>query len=316
LPPTVLVYDGACGSGGMLTESQNFIQAPEIAPNTQVFLYGKEVNGETYAICKSDMMIKENSPENIRFGSTLATNDFSKLKFDFMLENPPYGKSWKSDQKYIMDGNNIMDSRFEVELPNFKGEWETVKAVPHSTDGQLLFLMDMVNRMKPLTQSPLGSRIGCVHNGSALFTGDAGSGQSNIRRYILENDWLEAIIQLSQNIFYNGVWVEYESDSDLRDTEDVPLNYALSIDPTTNHGRGKQQIHEFFLQEVRPHVADAWLDLNKTQIGYEISFNKYFYQHEPLRSLEEVTQEIWELEQETEGLFKNLLSFGLEDTSS
>ncbi len=205
LPPTVLVYDGACGSGGMLTESQNFIQDPngEIAANTDVYLYGKEVSGETYAICKSDMMIKGNSPENIKFGSTLATDEFYPLKFDFMLENPPYGKSWKSDQKIIMDGKSVTDSRFEVTLPNFEGEWETVGAVPRSSDGQLLFLMDMVSKMKPLEHSALGSRIASVHNGSALFTGDAGSGESNIRRYIIENDWLEAIIQLPQNMFYN-----------------------------------------------------------------------------------------------------------------
>ncbi|EDX77878.1 N-6 DNA Methylase family [Coleofasciculus chthonoplastes PCC 7420] len=205
LPPTLLGYDGACGSGGMLTESQNFLQDPngEIAADTQVFLYGKEVNGETYAICKSDMMIKGNNPENIKFGSTLATDEFSDLKFDFMLENPPYGKSWKTSQKYIMDGKNVLDSRFEVKLKSFQGEWETIGAVPRSSDGQLLFLMDMVSKMKPLEQSPLGSRIASVHNGSALFTGDAGSGESNIRRYIIENDWLEAIIQLPQNMFYN-----------------------------------------------------------------------------------------------------------------
>lgn len=205
LPPTMLVYDGACGSGGMLTESKNFIQDPEgaIASAIPVTLYGKEVNGETYAICKSDMMIKDFNPENIRFGSTLATDEFSGMKFDFMLENPPYGKSWKTEQKLIMDGKDILDPRFEVSLKDYWGKAYTEKATPRSSDGQLLFLMDMVSKMKPLDMSPVGSRIASVHNGSALFTGDAGSGESNIRRYIIENDWLEAIIQLPQNLFYN-----------------------------------------------------------------------------------------------------------------
>ncbi|MBD2255184.1 type I restriction-modification system subunit M [Nostoc parmelioides] len=555
LPPVITVYDGACGSGGMLTESQDFIQdlAGEIKYQAAVYLYGKEVNGETYAICKSDMMIKGNDPENIKFGSTLATDEFTGLRFDFMLSNPPYGKSYKSDQKYILDGKDVLDGRFEVVLKNFQGESEIVPAIPRSSDGQLLFLMDMVSKMKRLDDSPLGSRIASVHNGSSLFTGDAGSGESNIRRYIIENDSLEAIIQLPNNLFYNtgittyiwvlsnnktsqrkgkvqlidaselyqklrknlgakncefvtehiekitqlylempnqgiskvfdnkdfgfykitverplrlaaqftpervatlryvpalrevmawayeqwgdeiytklevhkkaiedyiegeeialspkakkdllspktweaqrnlmivgerlmeavedelsldfnvfvtavdtglkllnikltnseknqilnavswrdenaarvvkkvhklkgnqlsdlltqlgttedklpdygywpgnkaGEWVEYESDSELRDTENVPL---------------KEQIYDYFVREVRPHVADAWIALDKTQIGYEISFNKYFYQHKPLRTLEEVTTEILQLERETEGLLKRLVSFG------
>ena len=561
LPPVITVYDGACGSGGMLTESQGFMTDPggQIRSTAPVYLYGKEVNGETYAICKSDMMIKGNNPENIKYGSTLATDEFADMRFDFMLSNPPYGKSWKADQKSILDGKDILDPRFEVALTNFKGEEKTEPAIPRSSDGQLLFLMDMVSKMKRLTDSPLGSRLASVHNGSSLFTGDAGSGESNIRRYIIENDWLEAIIQLPNNLFYNtGIttyiwllsnnkpshrkgkvqlidasalyrklrknlgakncefapdhitritqlyldtphhtkenplskifdnsdfgyykvtverplrlaaqftperiatlrfvpalnevmawayerwgdaiyvelskyqkaiedhiereelslspknrkalftlktwtaqralmkigqqlmaevgrelcldfnqfkayvdtalkklniklssseksqilnavswrdgnaakvikkvhklsgekldqllnalgtsadhlpdygffllpegegnsWIEYEPDSELRDTENVPL---------------KDNIHAYFLREVRPHVEDAWLNIDKTQIGYEISFNKYFYQHTPLRSLEEVTAEILALEKETEGLLKKLVSFG------
>lgn len=610
LPPVFLVYDGACGSGGMLTESQNFIQDSqgEIASSAVVNLYGKEVNGETYAICKSDMMIKGNNPENIKFGSTLATDDFAGIKFDFMLANPPYGKSWKTEQRYIMDGNNVLDPRFEVSLTDFWGEIKTEKAVPRSSDGQLLFLMDMVGKMKPLSLSPLGSRIASVHNGSALFTGDAGSGESNIRRYIIENDYLEAIVQLPQNLFYNtgistyiwilsnhkaperkgkvqlidasnlyrklrknlgakncefapedietitniylslqegrikeciskvfnnedfgfykvtverplrlmaqftpdriaslrfvsaiaeamewvynhlgekvyqdlkahekdikahlekeeisitpanlktllsqkkwleqkelmvkaekiatgletitgtnnndkiwtdfnlftqevdrvinqlkiklsasekkqilgavsrvdesaekvikkvhklkkdkleellnqlgttkenlanfgyfptdkpDVYVEYESDTNLRDTENIPLNYYLSsstiankdvscltsvdkslnVDESLNVNESLKLstfahrvaiIEDYFLQEVRPHVEDAWLDMSKTVIGYEISFNKYFYQHQPLRSLQEVSKEMLELEAQTDGLLKNLVSF-------
>lgn len=558
LPNPITVYDPACGSGGMLTESQSYITDPEgeIAANVDLYLYGKEINGETYAICKSDMMIKGNNPENIRFGSTLSSDEFSGLRFDFMLSNPPYGKSWKTEQKNILDGKDIIDPRFQVLLNDFRGNPVLEGAAPRSSDGQLLFLMEMVNKIKRLSDSPLGTRIASVHNGSSLFTGDAGGGESNIRRYIIENDLLDAIIQLPNNLFYNTgittyIWVlsnrkaehrqgkvqlidasglyqklrknlgqkncefsaqhidritqlyldmlnddiskvfnnqdfgyykvtierplrlaaqfttervatlrfvpamadimqwvfteigdevyhnlvahqnviekylgdedirltpknrkallsektwltqsrllqvaeqlaqevgqelsmdfnefqksvdaalkqlnikltasekkqilnavswreetaarvikkvhklnsakldellallditeqqlpdygywsgqastgkseytEYETDSELRDSENVPL---------------KEEIHAYFLREVRPHVEDAWINISQTKIGYEISFNKYFYQHKPLRSLEDVTAEILELEQETEGLLKKLVSFG------
>lgn len=205
LPPVMTIYDPACGSGGMLTESQNFVkdEEGEIKAKGDVYLYGKEINDETYAICKSDMMIKGNNPENIRVGSTLSTDEFAGTKFDFMLSNPPYGKSWASEQRYIKDGKDIIDPRFQIKLKNYWGIEEDADAIPRSSDGQLLFLMEMVNKMKPLTQSPLGSRIASVHNGSSLFTGDAGGGESNIRRYIIENDWLEAIVQMPNNLFYN-----------------------------------------------------------------------------------------------------------------
>ncbi len=179
LPPNMLIYDPACGSGGMLTESQNYLEDPDgpfkVSPSA-IDLYGKEINDETYAICKSDMMIKGNDPENIKVGSTLEIDEFGGIRFDFMLSNPPYGKSWKTDQKSIMDGREVLDSRFEVTLANFRGQKELVPATPRSSDGQLLFLMEMVNKMKTTADSPLGSRVASVHNGSSLFTGDAGSG--------------------------------------------------------------------------------------------------------------------------------------------
>ncbi len=206
LPPVMTIYDPACGSGGMLTESQNFIkdEAGAIKAKGDVYLYGKEINDETYAICKSDMMIKGNDPANIRCGSTLSTDEFSGTRFDFMLSNPPYGKSWSSELKYIKDGKDVIDPRFKIELKDYWGNSETVDATPRSSDGQLLFLMEMVNKMKAQgCNAPLGSRIASVHNGSSLFTGDAASGESNIRRYIIENDLLEAIIQLPNNMFYN-----------------------------------------------------------------------------------------------------------------
>lgn len=215
LPPVMTIYDPACGSGGMLTEAQNFIKDEDgeiRAINSDVYLYGKEINDETYAICKSDMMIKGNNPENIRVGSTLSTDEFAGTTFDFMLSNPPYGKSWASEQKYIKDGKDVIDTRFQIQLKNYWGVEEAADAIPRSSDGQLLFLMEMVTKMKPLSQSPSGTRIASVHNGSSLFTGDAGGGESNIRRYIIENDWLEAIVQMPNNLFYNTgittyVWI-------------------------------------------------------------------------------------------------------------
>lgn len=214
LPPVMTIYDPACGSGGMLTEAQNFIkdEEGEIKATGDVYLFGKEINDETYAICKSDMMIKGNDPANIRVGSTLSTNEFAGNSFDFMLSNPPYGKSWASEQKYIKDGKDVIDERFKIQLRNYWGVAEAVDAIPRSSDGQLLFLMEMVSKMKPVQGNGQGSRIASVHNGSSLFTGDAGGGESNIRRYIIENDWLEAIVQLPNNLFYNTgittyIWV-------------------------------------------------------------------------------------------------------------
>ena len=205
LPPVMTIYDPACGSGGMLTEAQNYIKdsAGPIGARGDVYLYGKEINDETYAICKSDMMIKGNNPANIRVGSTLTWDEFASHRFDFMLSNPPYGKSWNSEVKYIKDGKEVIDPRFQVELADYWGNRDTMDATPRSSDGQLLFLMEMVNKIKPAGASPLGSRIASVHNGSSLFTGDAGSGESNIRRFIIENDMLDTIIQLPNNLFYN-----------------------------------------------------------------------------------------------------------------
>jgi type I restriction enzyme M protein len=205
LPLTLTVYDPACGSGGMLTETQNFIYEKYPVENTtrDINLYGKEINDETYAICKSDMMIKGNDPKNIKVGSTLSTDEFAGQRFDFCLSNPPYGKSWASEQRHIKEGTDVIDTRFIVELADYWGNNAPVDATPRSSDGQLLFLMEMVSKMKPTATSPMGSRIASVHNGSSLFTGDAGTGESNIRRYIIENDMLDAIVQLPNNLFYN-----------------------------------------------------------------------------------------------------------------
>lgn len=210
---TYLVYDDACGSGGMLTESEAFIQelTQKTGKKVKIELYGQEVNPETYAICKSDMLIKGRDPEKIRFASTISNDCFSRETFDFMLANPPYGKSWSVDQDAIFDGKKkeVKDRRFAVEHPGLPSG-EKLNLLPRSSDGQLLFLVNMLSKMKQSTV--LGSRIAIVHNGSALFTGDAGSGESNIRRWIIENDWLECIIGLPLNMFYNTgiatyIWV-------------------------------------------------------------------------------------------------------------
>ncbi|MFI0818564.1 N-6 DNA methylase [Streptomyces sp. NPDC021098] len=202
---TYLLYDGACGTGGMLTVAEETLRAlaNERGKSIVTHLYGQEINAETYAICKADMLLKGDgeAADNIKGGpewSTLSNDAFPRRQFDFMLANPPYGKSWKSDQERLGGKLKISDPRFTV---TFEGETESSSLVTSSSDGQMMFLANMVSKMK--TESPLGSRIAEIHNGSSLFTGDAGSGESNIRRWIIENDWLEAIVALPLNMFYN-----------------------------------------------------------------------------------------------------------------
>ena len=211
-PTTYLLYDGALGTGGMLTIAEQTLQdiAEERGQNVLTHLYGQEINSETFAICKADLLLKgeENADANIVGGpeySTLSNDVFRDRQFDFMLSNPPYGKGWKSDQDK-MGGKKTIDPRFVIQHAG-DPEYSLVTRV---SDGQLMFLANMVSKMKEDT--PLGSRIAEVHNGSSLFTGDAGQGESNIRRWIIENDWLEAIVALPLNMFYNTgiatyVWV-------------------------------------------------------------------------------------------------------------
>ncbi len=207
---TYLVYDGACGTGGMLTVAEETLTqlARDQGEDVSIHLYGQEVNGETYAISKADLILKGEGDEvdNIRYGSTLSADAFPAREFDFMLSNPPYGKSWKSDLERMGGKSDLTDPRFVVE---HDGDPD-LSLVTRSSDGQMLFLANMVSKMK--RDAPLGSRIAEVHNGSSIFTGDAGQGESNIRRWIIENDWLEAIIALPLNIFYNTgiatyIWV-------------------------------------------------------------------------------------------------------------
>jgi len=485
---TYLIYDGACGTGGMLTVAEERLVklAKEHRKNVRIHLYGQEINPETYAIVKADLLLKGEGEqaENMKYGSTLSADAFPSQEFDFMLSNPPYGKSWKTDLERMGGKGDIKDTRFIVQ---HAGDSE-YKMIPRSSDGQLMFLVNMLSKMKHSTRH--GSRVAEVHNGSSLFTGDAGQGESNIRRWIIENDWLEAIIALPENMFYNtgiatyiwlltnhkaphrkgkvqlvdasewfvplrknlgkkncelseehirricdlvlepvetekskifpneafGYWkitverplrlrvelsdevlgrfrksceeikeepladlmeriartigagphldfnafmsaverdvnsngvkltpkrqkllqselavtdenaapvikkihnpgkvqanplygfyeteidgkifmVEYEPDSNLRDTEQVPLLEEGGIEA-------------FFKREVLPYMPDAWIDESKTQIGYEISFTRYFYKPAPLRALDEIVADIRALEAETEGLLEQIV---------
>ncbi|MGE5481315.1 MAG: type I restriction-modification system subunit M [Bacteroidota bacterium] len=437
---TYLLYDGACGTGGMLTVAEETLQqlARERGKQVATHLYGQEINAETYAICKADLLLKGDgeAADNIVGGpeySTLSNDAFPSREFDFMLSNPPYGKSWKSDLERMGGKGGIKDPRFIIE---HAGDPE-YSLITRSSDGQMLFLANLVSKMKHGTK--LGSRIAEVHNGSSLFTGDAGQGESNIRRWIIENDWLEAIIALPLNMFYNtgiatyiwvltnrkpehrrgkvqlidatqwytplrknlgkkncelseedidricdtflrfeeteqskifpnaafGYWkvtverplrlrgidpnrvyapkeikalkegadrdeaappvirkihkrgtepdplrgrfeatvdgkrcvVEYEPDTDLRDTEQIPL-----LEPGG--------IEAFLRREVLPYAPDAWYDPESVKIGYEISFTRYFYKPEPLRTLEEIRVDILALEKETEGLLDEIIGGG------
>lgn len=268
---TYLVYDPASGSGGMLTEAEQF--AKEITGGSASFLlYGQEINPETYAICTSDMLIKEEKPENIAFGSTLSKDGFPNIQFDFMLSNPPYGKSWKLDEHAIVDNRgkkgtgenseNIKDSRFQVGLPTI-------------SDGQLLFLMNMVSKMKHNTE--LGSRIATVHNGSALFTGDAGGGESEIRKHIIENDWLDCIIALPKNIFYNTgiptyVWIVNNRKPAHRKGK-VQLINALELYSKLRKNLGAKNCE--MTSDHIEQITKLYLDFEESDIS-KIFLNEYF----------------------------------------
>ena len=210
---TYLLYDGACGTGGMLTVGEDVLQeiAKKRGKQVSTHLFGQEINGETYAICKADLLLKGDgeAADNIVGGpehSTLSNDAFPSHEFDFMLSNPPYGKSWKTDLERMGGRKEMRDPRFIIE---HAGSPE-YSLVTRSRDGQMLFLVNKLSKMKQETR--LGSRIAEVHNGSSLFTGSAGQGESNIRRWIIENDWLEAIVALPLNMFYNTgiatyIWV-------------------------------------------------------------------------------------------------------------
>jgi type I restriction enzyme M protein len=397
---TFLVYDPCAGSGAMLTQSKLFATNPEgeIKSKATFHLYGQENTGEMYATCKSDMLLKGEDPDKIKFGSTLSEYGFDNdLKFNFMLTNPPYGTTWKQDidNLNVSTGKKveINDTRFNLPIKNFKGELEKTCLTSRSNDGQLMFMLHMLSKMKDPKDG--GSRIASVHNGSALFTGDAGSGESGIRQYIIENDMLECIVQLPNDIFYNTgiatyVWfvtnvkeskrkgkvqlINASSDAFYRkmrkslgskrneltsehieaiqelcfafeeneyskifDNEDFGF-YQITVNQPEKDEKGKiikdnkgkvkadsslkdienvpmrrgaiygDLIEAYFKREVLPFAPDAWCDKTKMKVGYEIAFNKYFYQYEGLRALSDIAKDIVLLEKETDGLLKEIIA--------
>jgi len=361
------IFDPCCGTGGMLTIGKEYVHQ-NINDKVKLRLLGQELNPQTYSICKSDMLITGEDPDNIRLGSSLSEDNFQGNRFDYMITNPPFGVSWKSEKEFVENERLNPYGRFSV-------------GTPRTSDGSLLFLQHMISKMESK-----GSRIGIVFNGSPLFTGDSGSGESEIRKWIIENDWLECIVSLPDSIFFNTsiityIWIINNSKADKRKGKVQLINgselknpikknlgnkrYEISdfnrekllelylnfeenefckIYPNKYFGYKKviieqsllddngnvvldkqgnpkpdsqkrdyervpleQDVDEYFEREVKPHLPNSWMDRNKDKIGYEINFTKYFYKYKSLRSLEEITQDILELEKESEGLLKEIL---------
>ncbi len=362
------IFDPCCGTGGMLTIGKEYFRK-EINPDANIRLLGQELNAQTYAICKSDMLIIGEDPDNIRHGSSLSEDQFQGQRFDYMITNPPFGVSWKSDEAAVKADAQTANGRFSA-------------GTPRSSDGALLFLQHMLSKMEDN-----GSRVGIVFNGSPLFTGDAGSGESEIRRWIIENDWLECIIALPEKLFFNTsigtyIWILTNQKSEARqgkiqlingagffekmkrnlgaknvfisdshihqliqlytdfeetehskiypnqffgytkvtverplideETGDVVQNKKGNPEPDTklrDHERVPltQNIDDYYQREVKPHVPDSWIDREKDKVGYEINFNRYFYQYTPLRSLKEITDELLVLERKSENLLNEVL---------
>ncbi len=364
------IYDSCAGTGGMLSVAEEYLR--ELNPDARLEVFGQELNSESYAICKSDMLIKGQNPSNIKKGNSISEDQLEGQKFDYLITNPPFGVKWQKIQKQVQEEHDDLGhgGRFGAGLPSV-------------SDGSFLFLMHLMSKMKPE-----GSRLAIVFNGSPLFSGSPSTkkNESSIRQWIIENDLLEAVIALPDQLFYNTgistyVWLitnkkpkhrsgkvqlinavnsfkkmskslgskrnelseehiheitkwygDFEenetckifdnsdfgyskvtverpllakgkivkdkngkpkADSSLRDTENIPL---------------KEDIQAYMKREVLPHVPDAWIDEAKTNVGYEINFTKYFYQYKPLRSLAAIRADILALEQETDGLIKEVIA--------
>ncbi|HZH87247.1 MAG TPA: class I SAM-dependent DNA methyltransferase [Brumimicrobium sp.] len=280
---TYLVYDPCAGSGAMLTQSKKYATDPdgEIKSKATFHLYGQENTSEMYAVCKSDMLLKGEDPDKIKFGSTLSEYGFDPdLKFNFMLTNPPYGTSWKQDQENLNVGTGkkveINDRRFNLPIKNFKGKLETTCLTSRSNDGQLMFMLHMLSKMKDPKDG--GSRIASVHNGSALFTGDAGSSESGIRQYIIENDLLECIIQLPNDIFYNTgiatyVWI-ISNDKEAKRKGKVQLINASS-------DRFYRKMHKPLGNKSNELVPDHMEEIQKLYFDFEENeYSKIFTNEE------------------------------------
>lgn len=262
------IYDPACGTGGMLSVAEEYLHS--LNASTELVSFGQEINDQTFAICKSDMLIKGNNADYIKNGNTLSDDQFAGNTFDYIISNPPFGREWKNEKSKVEE---------EAKL-GFGGRFGA--GLPAASDGQMLFLMTAISKMKDIKQG--GSRIAIIHNGSPLFTGDAGSGPSEIRRYILEIVVERPLRDEEGNpVLKKG---KPQPDVSLRDTENVPL---------------KEDIKEYFEREVLPFAPDAWIDEKKSKVGYEIPFTRYFYKYEAPRPSAEIMAEIMELETELSG---------------
>lgn len=264
---TYSCYDGACGTGGMLTVAQDRLLqlAKKAGKQVSIHLFGQEVNPETYAICKADMLLKGDGDQadHIAYGSTLSTDGNTRRQFDFMLSNPPYGKSWKVDAEKMGGKKEILDTRFNAYLDGGK----PLVMIPRTSDGQLLFLLNNVAKMKKDT--PLGSRIVEVHNGSSLFTGDAGSGESNARRYLIENDLVEAIIALPESMFYNTgigtyIWVLSNKKEERRKGK-IQLIDATGMKSPLRKNMGKKNCE--FTSEIRKEILRIFMEMEESEVS-------------------------------------------------
>lgn len=375
------LYDPACGTGGMLSIAEEYLN--ELNPDAKLEVFGQEINPESYAICKSEMLLKGQKPDNIILGDSFSKDELPDETFDYMLANPPFGVEWKKSEKSI---------KGEYATKGFAGRFGA--GLPAISDGSFLFLQHMISKIK---RSKGGSRIGIVFNGSPLFNGGAGSGPSDIRKWIITNDMLEAIIAMPDQLFYNTgistyVWIVTDrkekerkgkvqlinaTGSDKEDKDNPFYNKMLrslgnkrkeiheqaikriteiyydgketpyckifdnedfaysriTVERPKRNEKGKieidkkgnplpdaelrdfenvplkEDIDKYFKREVLPHLPDAWIDQSKTKIGYEINFTKYFYQYKPLRSLQDIRKDILDLEKETEGMIKDVITY-------
>lgn len=274
---TYSCYDGACGTGGMLTVAQARLLtlAKRRGKNVSIHLFGQEINPETYAICKADMLLKGDGEEaeHIFYGSTLSLDGNPSRQFDFMLSNPPYGKSWKTDADKMGGKSEILDTRFNAYLPG----GEELKMIPRTSDGQLLFLLNNVSKMK--TDTELGSRIIEVHNGSSLFTGDAGSGESNARRYMIERDLVEAIIALPDNMFYNTgigtyIWVLSNKKEERRKGK-IQLIDATNMKSPLRKNMGNKNCE--FTPEIRKEIVRIFLGMEESDVSMIFDNSEFGY---------------------------------------
>lgn len=272
---TYSCYDGCCGTGGMLTVAQERLTtlAAQRGKNVSIHLFGQEIQPETYAICKADMLLKGEGEQadHISYGSTLSYDGNASRQFDFMLSNPPYGKSWKTDAEKMGGKKDILDSRFNA----YMEDGEQLAMIPRTSDGQLLFLLNNVAKMKKDT--PLGSRIAEVHNGSSIFTGDAGSGESNARRYMIENDLVEAIIAVPENMFYNTgigtfIWILSNKKEERRKGK-VQLIDATAMKSSLRKNMGKKNCE--FTSEIRKEIVRIFLEMEESDVSM-IFDNKEF----------------------------------------